>query len=353
MKFFSVFVLGTITSVLLGCSPQPGAPAGASSTIINGAGATFPYPIYSKWAYAYQAATGVKVNYQSIGSGGGISQIKNQTVDFGASDSPLTIEELTESKLVQFPLVVGGIVPVVHIEGVASGKLRLTPKLLADIFLGRIKTWDAAELKAANPDLKLPAKEIAVVHRADGSGTTWIFTSYLSETSSAWKEKVGVGKSVSWPVGVGGKGNEGVAAYVDRIDGSIGYVEYAYALQNKMPYALLENRAGKYPEPAIKTFQAAAANADWKSAPGYYVVLVNQPGDASWPITGASFILIHKDQPNAEHATAMLRFFDWSYRKGAAAAEELDYVPIPLKVVELVEATWDQELRSGGKPVPH
>ncbi len=244
-------VLALLASALAGCSPQPATPA-ASSTIINGAGATFPYPIYSKWAYAYEAATGVKVNYQSIGSGGGISQIKNKTVDFGASDSPLTSEELNEAKLVQFPLVVGGIVPVVHIEGVATGKLRLTSKLLADIFLGRIKNWDDAEVKAANPDLKLPAKEIAVVHRADGSGTTWIFTSYLAETSADWKEKVGVGKSVSWPAGIGGKGNEGVAAYVNRIDGAIGYVEYAYALQNKMPYALLQNREGKYPEPTIQ-----------------------------------------------------------------------------------------------------
>jgi phosphate transport system substrate-binding protein len=241
----------------------------------------------------------------------------------------------------------------VHIEGVAGGKLRLTPKLLADIFLGRITTWDHAELKAANPDLKLPAKEIAVVHRADGSGTTWIFTSYLSEISADWKAKVGAGKSVSWPVGVGGKGNEGVAAYVDRIDGSIGYVEYAYALQNKMPHALLENRAGKYLEPTISSFQAAAANADWKNAPGYYVVLVNQPGDTSWPITGASFILIHKEQANAQLASSLLHFFDWCYRQGAESAEALHYVPIPLTVVELVEATWDQELRSGGKPVSH
>ena len=282
---------------------QSDAPTGTPATIINGAGATFPYPIYSKWAYSYEAATGVRVNYQSLGSGAGISQIKNKTVDFGASDSPLTIEDLNEAKLVQFPLVVGGIVPVVHIEGVGGGKLRLTPKLLANIFLGRIKNWDDPALKAANPDLKLPAKEIAVVHRADGSGTTWIFTSYLAETSADWKQKVGVGKSVSWPAGVGGKGNEGVAAYVKRIDGSIGYVEYAYALQNKMPYAMIENRAGKFPAPTIKSFQAAAANADWKNAPGYYVALVNQPGDESWPITGASFILIHKDQANAQHGS--------------------------------------------------
>ena len=318
---------------------------------LTGAGATFPYPIYSKWAYNYQEATGTKINYQSIGSGGGIAQVKAKTVDFGASDAPLTEDELSQAGLIQFPLIIGGIVPVVHVEGIESGKLKLTPTILADIFVGKIESWDDSSIKAANPDLTLPAKSISVVHRADGSGTTWIFTNYLSQVSANWKDKVGAGKAVAWPVGMGGKGNEGVAAYVKRIDGAIGYVEYAYALQNNMPVAVLQNHDGKFVEPTLKTFQAAAANADWKNAAGFYMVLVNQPGDESWPITGASFILIHQEQADASHAQSLLKFFDWCYKNGASAAEELQYVPIPGSVSELVEATWKQQVRSGGQPV--
>jgi phosphate transport system substrate-binding protein len=318
---------------------------------LTGAGATFPYPIYSKWAYNYQEATGTKINYQSIGSGGGIAQVKAKTVDFGASDAPLTEDELTQAGLIQFPLIIGGIVPVVHVEGLESGKLRLTPTILADIFMGKIESWDDASIKAANPDLTLPAKSISIVHRADGSGTTWIFTNYLAQVSTTWKEKVGAGKAVSWPVGMGGKGNEGVAAYVKRIDGAIGYVEYAYALQNNMPVARLQNREGKFVEPTLKTFQAAAANADWKNAPGYYMVLVDQPGDESWPITGASFILIHKEQADTAHAQSLLKFFDWCYKNGAAAAEELQYVAIPSSVADLVKATWKDQVRAGDQPV--
>jgi phosphate transport system substrate-binding protein len=334
------------------CVFGPAAAVNADGPVtLTGAGATFPYPIYSKWAYNYQEATGTKINYQSIGSGGGIAQVKAKTVDFGASDAPLTEDELNQAGLIQFPLVIGGIVPVVHVEGVESGKLKLTPTILADIFVGKIESWDDAAIKAANPGLTLPAKSISVVHRADGSGTTWIFTNYLADVSATWKEKVGAGKAVAWPVGMGGKGNEGVAAYVKRIDGAIGYVEYAFALQNNMPVALLQNHDGKFVEPTLKTFQAAAANADWKDAPGYYMVLVNQPGDDSWPITGASFILIHKEQADASHAQAMLKFFDWCYKNGAPAAEELHYVPIPASVSELLEASWKQQVRAGGQPV--
>ena len=334
------------------CVFGPAAAVSADGPVtLTGAGATFPYPIYSKWAYSYQEATGAKINYQSIGSGGGIAQVKAKTVDFGASDAPLTEDELNQAGLIQFPLVIGGIVPVVHVEGVESGKLKLTPTILADIFVGKIESWDDAAIKAANPDLTLPAKSISVVHRADGSGTTWIFTNYLAEVSATWKEKVGAGKAVAWPVGMGGKGNEGVAAYVKRIDGAIGYVEYAFALQNNMPVALLQNHDGKFVEPTLKTFQAAAANADWKDAPGYYMVLVNQPGDDSWPITGASFILIHKEQADASRAQALLKFFDWCYKNGAPAAEELHYVPIPSSVSELLETSWKQQVRAGGQPV--
>ena len=321
------------------------------ASTINGAGATFPYPLYSQWAYKYNKVSGLELNYQSIGSGGGIAQIKARTVDFGASDAPLTKAELDQAGLIQFPMVSGGVVAVVNLKGVKDAELKLTPDALADIFLGRITKWNDARIKEQNPAMALPEQDVTVVHRADGSGTTWIFTNYLAKVSPEWKEKVGAGKEVAWPAGVGGKGNEGVAAYVQRIAGSIGYVEYAYALQNKMISTQLRNAAGKFVAPTIDGFMAAAANADWAGAPGFYMVLIDQPGDGSWPITGASFILIYKEQADLAKAQEMLKFFDWCYRRGADMAKSLHYVPVPENVVELVEAVWKKDLKSGDKPV--
>jgi phosphate transport system substrate-binding protein len=319
--------------------------------VINGAGATFPYPVYSQWAYKYHQITGVKLNYQSIGSGGGIRQIKAKTVDFGASDAPLKPGELEASGLIQFPLILGGVVPVVHLQGVAAGELKLDAELLSDLFLGKITRWNDPAIQALNPDVKLPNKEITVVHRSDGSGTTWIFTHYLAAVSPEWEQKVGAGKAVSWPVGIGGKGNEGVSSYVQRVDGGIGYVEFAYALQNNLTYVLLKNRAGKFVAPTKDNFMAAAANADWKNAPGFYLVLVDQPGENSWPITGASFIILHKEQKDEKTARTMLEFFDWCYKHGGEIALQLDYVPIPDNVVEIVENLWMTDLRANGKAV--
>ncbi|MFQ5509754.1 MAG: phosphate ABC transporter substrate-binding protein PstS [Leptospirillia bacterium] len=312
---------------------------------ITGAGATFPYPIYAKWAHAYNKESGIKLNYQSIGSGGGVKQIKANTVDFGASDAPLKPKALNKAGLVQFPMIMGGVVPVVNVKGIASGQLRLTGPLLADIFQGTVSRWDDPRIKAENPELSLPAKNIAVVHRADGSGTTWIFTNYLSKVSPAWKDQVGNAKSVSWPTGMGGKGNEGVAAFVAKIAGSIGYVEYAYALQNKMTTVLLKNRDGNYAAPTMEGFQAAAEGADWAGSDSYYVVLTDQPGADSWPITGASFILMHKKQRKPERAERALKFFDWAYRNGGDAALALDYVPMPASVADLVRGTWQREIK--------
>ena len=323
----------------------------SAGTAINGAGATFPYPVYAQWAWLYNKDTGVKLNYQSIGSGGGIRQIKAKTVDFGASDAPLKAEELNESGLLQFPMIMGGVVPVVNVPGITSGQLKLSGSTLADIFMGKVTKWNDDAIAKENPELKLPDTAITVVHRADGSGTTWIFTNYLSKVSGTWKESVGNAKSVKWPAGVGGKGNEGVASYVQRIKGSIGYVEYAYALQNKLTYSLLQNRSGKYVAPTSEAFQAAAANADWANADGFYLVLTDQPGADSWPITGASFILVYKNQENAATAKEVLKFFDWCYRNGAATAAKLDYVPMPDKVVALVEKAWTEQLKADGKPV--
>ncbi len=322
-----------------------------AGTTINGAGATFPYPVYGQWAWLYNKDTGVKLNYQSIGSGGGIRQIKAKTVDFGASDAPLKAEELNEAGLLQFPMIMGGVVPVVNVPGIAAGQLKLSGATLADIFLGKITKWNDAAITKENPGVALPDTAITVVYRADGSGTTWIFTNYLSKVSATWKDSVGNAKSVKWPSGVGGKGNEGVAAYVQRIKGSIGYVEYAYALQNKLAYSLLQNRNGNYVAPTSATFQAAAANADWEKAEGFYLVLTDQPGAESWPITGASFILVYKEQANAETAKEVLKFFDWCYRKGGKTAEKLDYVPMPEKVIALVEKTWKEQIKAAGKPV--
>ncbi len=322
----------------------------ASSAIagktITGAGATFPYPIYGKWAYAYHRLTGVRLNYQAIGSGGGIKQIEARTVDFGASDAPMSPQELQRFGLVQFPMIMGGVCPVVKIKGVPSGRLRLSGPVLAGIFLGKIRKWNAPAITALNPGLNLPGRRITVVHRADGSGTTWIFTNYLCKVSPAWKRSVGNAKSVRWPTGVGGKGNAGVAAFVQRIPGSIGYVEYAYALQNKMVTVQLQNRSGKFVQPTAASFQAAAANADWAHAKNYYMVLTDQPGAASWPITGASFILMYKKQTRPDTAREILRFWDWCYRHGSEMALKLYYVPMPGPVVEMVEKMWARSIRA-------
>ncbi len=312
---------------------------------INGAGATFPFPIYGKWAHDYNKETGVKLNYQSIGSGGGIKQIKAKTVDFGASDKPLKPKELNKYGLIQFPMIMGGVVPVVNIEGVSAGQLKLTGDVLADIFLGKITNWNDARITALNHGVTLPNRAITVVHRADGSGTTWIFTNYLTKVSKDWAGTVGNAKAVSWPAGIGGKGNEGVAAFVKKMKGSIGYVEYAYALQNKMANALLKNKDGNFVAPTSENFQAAAAGADWANAEGYYVVLTDQPGAKAWPITGASFILIYKKQRKPEQAQAVMRFFDWCYRNGAEAALKLDYVPMPQAVADMVRATWSASVK--------
>lgn len=341
-------------AIIMGMALLFAVPYGYAAEVksISGAGATFPYPVYSKWADAYNKETGVKFNYQSIGSGGGIKQIKAKTVDFGASDAPLKPADLDKSGLLQFPMIMGGVVPVVNIKGVGAGDLKMSNELLADIYLGKIKKWNNSRIKAENPGLSLPSKSIMVVHRSDGSGTTWIFTNYLSKVSAEWKKKVGNDKAVAWPAGIGGKGNEGVASYVKRINGSIGYVEYAYALQNHLPHVKLKNRDGGYVEPSSETFQAAAANADWTHANGFYMVLTNQPGKDSWPITGASFILMYKKQEKPDTAKAVLKFFDWAYRNGAKMAQDLDYIPMPAKVVDLVEKTWQKEITDPqGSPV--
>jgi phosphate transport system substrate-binding protein len=321
---------------------------------ITGAGATFPYPLYAKWAEAYKQKTGIGMNYQSIGSGGGIKQIRSRTVDFGASDAPLKPEELQKDGLVQFPVVMGGVVPVVNVQGLAAGQLRLSGKLLADIYLGKITKWNDPQIGALNKDVKLPNQAITIVHRADGSGTTFIFTHYLAKISQEWKDKVGNNTSVSWPAATstGGKGNEGVASFVQRIKGSIGYVEYAYAKQNKMTHVLLQNRDGNFVAPDDQTFQAAAAGADWKNAPGFYQILTDQSGKNAWPITGATFILMHKTQADAGKAREVLKFFDWAYKEGDQMALELDYVPMPDDVVKMVQSAWRNEIKdSAGKPI--
>ncbi|HCA27766.1 MAG TPA: phosphate ABC transporter substrate-binding protein PstS [Betaproteobacteria bacterium] len=338
-------------SILAGATLAFGFTTAAIAADITGAGATFPYPIYAKWATAYKKETGIGLNYQSIGSGGGIKQIYAKTVDFGASDKPLKEEVLRKHGLLQFPTVMGGVVPVVHLKGVKPGELKLNSTVLADIYLGKIKKWNNAAIAKLNKGVHLPDHAITVVHRSDGSGTTFIYTNYLSKVSPEWKTKVGNDASVAWPTGVGGKGNEGVASYVQRINGSIGYVEYAYALQNKMTYALLKNRAGHYIKPRQKTFQAAAAGADWAHAPGMYQILTDEPGRYSWPITGATFILMYKVQTNPANAKHVLQFFDWAYAHGDGMAAELDYIPMPNKVVKLIKAEWKQIKDTNGNPV--
>ena len=314
---------------------------------ITGAGATFPYPIYAKWADAYRKSTGIGLNYQSIGSGGGIKQITSKTVDFGASDMPMKPEDLEKNGLMQFPAIMGGDVIVYNLQGVASGAIALTGPMIADIYLGKIKKWNDGEIAKANPGVKLPDQAISVVHRSDGSGTTFIFVDYLSKVSEEWKTKVGEGTSVAWPTGVGGKGNEGVASYVQRIDGAIGYVEYAYAKQNKLAVAKMTNRGGTAVAPGDETFAAAAAGADWSKAPGMYMVLTDQPGKNAWPMTGASFILMHKVQDKPDNAKEVLKFFDWAFKNGRQMADELDYVPMPDAVVGLIQAAWKAQLKDG------
>ena len=313
---------------------------------ITGAGATFPFPIYSKWADAYKKETGNGLNYQSIGSGGGIKQIQAKTVTFGASDAPLKAEQLEKDGLVQWPMVMGAIVPVVNLEGVKPGELVFDGETLANIYLGKITKWDDAAIKKLNPNVKLPAEAITVVRRSDGSGTTFNFTNYLSKASADWKSKVGEGTAVEWPVGVGAKGNEGVSGNISQTKNSIGYVEYAYAKQNKLTYAGLVNKAGKPVQPTVEAFQAAASNADWAKAPGYYVILTDQPGEKSWPITAATFILMHKSATDKAASQEAIKFFRWAFKNGGKMAEELDYIPMPDSVVQQVEKTWAAEIKS-------
>jgi phosphate transport system substrate-binding protein len=323
----------------------------AQAADISGAGATFPYPIYAKWADAYKKETGVGLNYQSIGSGGGIKQIQAKTVTFGASDKPLAPDEIKKWGLIQFPTVVGGDVPVVNLEGVKPGELVLDGDTLAKIFLGEITKWDDPAIKKLNPNAKLPSSAIAVVHRSDGSGTTFIFTNYLSKVSPTWKEKVGADASVEWPTGIGAKGNEGVANNVVQTKGSIGYVEYAYAKQNKLTYANMINKDGKAVSPDLKSFQAAAANADWANSEEFFVILTEQPGAASWPIAGATFILVYKEPQDAAATGEALKFFDWAYKSGDKMAEDLDYVPMPDAVVDLIHKEWASVKGTDGKPI--
>jgi phosphate transport system substrate-binding protein len=327
-------------------------PQAASAADISGAGATFPYPIYAKWADAYKKDTGIGLNYQSIGSGGGIKQIKAKTVTFGASDKPLPGKELDESGLAQFPMVMGGIVPVVNLEGIKPGELVLDGATVADIFLGKVTKWDDPAIKKLNPDAKLPQTAIVVVHRSDGSGTTYNFSYYLAAVSPDWKAKVGADTSVEWPVGIGAKGNEGVANNVAQTAGSIGYVEYAYAKQNKLTHTDMMNKDGKRIKPASAAFSAAAANADWNSVPGYGVILANQPGGESWPMTAATWILMYKSPEDTASSREALKFFAWAYQNGGKMADELDYIAMPDVVVKSVEAMWTKDIKGAdGKPI--
>src|SRR6478672_2610864 len=313
---------------------------------ITGAGATFPFPIYSKWADAYKKETGNGLNYQSIGSGGGIKQIEAKTVTFGASDMPLKVEQLDRDGLIQWPMVMGAIVAVVNLDGIKPGELVFDGETLANIYLGKITKWDDPAIKKLNPNVKLPTDAITVVRRSDGSGTTFNFTDYLSKASVEWKTKVGAGTAVEWPVGVGAKGNEGVSGNIGQTKNSIGYVEYAYAKQNKLTYTALVNKAGKTIEPTNDAFQAAASNADWANAPGYYLILTDQPGDKSWPIVASTFILMHKDATDKAASHEAIKFFKFAFEKGTKMAEELDYIPMPDSVIKLIEKTWSSEIKS-------
>ena len=324
----------------------------AAAMDISGAGATFPYPIYAKWADAYKKETGVGLNYQSIGSGGGIKQIQNKTVTFGASDMPLKLDQLNKDGLIQFPTVIGGAVPVVNLDGIKSGEVKLDGLTLAKIFLGEIKAWNDPAIVKLNPSAKLPSQPIVVVHRSDGSGTTFIWTDYLSKVSPEWESKVGENTSVEWPTGIGAKGNEGVANNVQNTKGAIGYVEYAYAKQNNLTTISMINKDGKTVQPSSAAFQAAAGSAKWDKANGFYVILTNQPGATSWPIAGATFILIHKQPKDPAAAREALKFFSWAYANGDQMAEDLDYVPLPKNVVGEVQKVWASEIKdASGKPI--
>jgi len=318
---------------------------------LNGAGASFPAPVYRVWTYNYKQATKTKINYQSVGSGAGINQIKSKTVDFGASDKPLKKAVLDKYGLVQFPMLMGGVVVVVNIPGIKNNQLKLDGKTLAKIFSGRIRRWNHPEIISLNPDTNIPAMPISVVHRSDGSGTTWIFTNYLCKVSPNWKKNIGNGKSVKWPAGYGGQKNPGVGNNVKKISGSIGYIEYTYAVESKIPTVMLKNKDGKFVKPDIKSFQSAGANADWENAPGYYMVLTNKPGAKSWPITGVTYILVYKKQTDAAKAKGLLKYFNWCYKQGAAVAARLQYVPIPKSVIAMVEKNWTKEITVNGKKV--
>jgi phosphate transport system substrate-binding protein len=336
MKFFK----GIVVAGLVAASTAAGA------ADITGAGATFPFPVYSKWADAYKKETGNGLNYQSIGSGAGIKQILAKTVTFGATDAPLKAAQLDKDGLVQWPMVMGAIVPVVNLEGVKPGELVLSGDVLGDIYLGKITKWNDPAIAKLNANLKLPTDAITVVRRSDGSGTTFNFTDYLSKANADWKTKVGSGTAVEWPVGVGAKGNEGVAGNISQTKNAIGYVEYAYAKQNKLTYAAMINKAGKTVQPTVAAFQAAASNADWANSPGYYVILTDQPGEASWPITAATFILMHREPADKAASGEAIKFFKWSFEKGDKMAEELDYIPMPDPVVKLIEKTWNADIKS-------
>jgi phosphate transport system substrate-binding protein len=338
-----------LAPAILAAAAAVSAPAIAAD--ITGAGATFPYPIYAKWADAYKKATGTGMNYQSIGSGGGIKQITAKTVNFGASDMPMKAEDLEKNGLMQFPAIMGGVVPVYNLKGIGAGEIRFTGELLASIYLGKVKKWNDPAIASLNPGVKLPGDTITVVHRSDGSGTTFLWTNYLSKVSADWKSAVGEGTSVKWPAGVGGKGNEGVASYVQKISGALGYVEYAYAKQNKLTAGQMKNKAGKFVEPTDTSFKAAAAGAEWTKTPGMGVVLTDQPGDGSWPVTGASFILIHKAQDKPDAGREVLKFFEWAFANGEKMADELDYVPMPAAVVKVIQAEWKGIKDASGKPV--
>jgi phosphate transport system substrate-binding protein len=338
------------TKLLAGAALMAVAASASAQTTITGAGATFPFPIYAKWGDEYKKATGVAMNYQSIGSGGGIKQIQSKTVDFGASDMPLAADALAKDGLVQFPAIIGGVVPVTNMDSVKPGEMKLTGPVLADIYLGKIKTWNDKAITDLNPGLKLEGP-ITVVRRSDGSGTTFLFVDYLAKVSPEWKSKVGVGTAVSWPEGVGGKGNEGVAQYVQRIKGSIGYVEYAYAKKNKLDHIAMKNKAGQFVQPTESAFAAASAGADWKGTPGMAVVLTDQSGEKSWPMSGASFILMHAKPAKVESSREVLKFFDWALKNGGKSASELEYVPLPPATVSLIQAEWKKITDAGGKAV--
>jgi phosphate transport system substrate-binding protein len=347
MKFSLNTLAGAATLAAALTAALAAAPARAQE--VTGAGASFPAPLYARWAAEYQKATGARINYQSVGSGAGMRQIRGKTVDFGASDAPLTDAELEKDGLMQFPTVIGGVVPVINVRGIETRQLRLTGSVLADIYLGKITRWNDPAIAALNKDVKLPDSQIAVVRRADGSGTTFIFTNYLSKVSADWKGKVGEGTAVNWPTGAGGKGNEGVSAFVMRLPNSIGYVEYAYAKQNKMTYVLLQNAAGNFVAPDDTTFSAAAAGAAWDKS--FYQILTNQAGKDAWPITGATFIMMHKTQDKPQQAAASLRFFDWAFKNGDKLSADLDYVPLPESVENIIRKQWAQIRDAAGQPV--